>query len=190
LRDLQTSEAREDWRALEAQRLVTESHDHMKRKEQMKFKNVTPIFVLPLVPVVALTLALSTGSASVSASSERDRPLHVTKECSEYTGAAGSFCTITSSSLERITIGSRVYYDQPAGIPAGMLDSNVVLDAGNGNRAVGRCTLDATTGLGLCTFSDGMGRFAGFNARVQVTPPSGPGDDWHWEGTYSFNPND
>ena len=40
-------------------------------------------------------------------------------------------------------------------IPAGMLDSNVVLDAGNGNRAVGRCTLDLVTGLGLCTFSDG-----------------------------------
>ena len=153
----------------------------------MKFKNLSPIFVLPLVPVAALTLALSTGAASVSASSDRDTPLHVTKECSEYTGAAGSFCTITSSSLGRIKVGSRVYYDQPIGIPAGLLDSNVVLDAGNGNRAVGRCTLDATTGLGLCTFSDGMGRFAGFKARVQVSPPSGPGDDWHWDGTYSFS---
>jgi hypothetical protein len=152
----------------------------------MKFKTLTPIFVLPFVPVVALTLALGTGASPVYASSDGNRALHVTKECSEYTGAAGSFCTITSSSLGRIKVGSRVYYDQPAGIPAGMLDSNVVLDAGNGNRAVGRCTLDAATGLGLCTFSDGMGRFAGFSARVQVTPPSGPGDDWHWEGTYSF----
>ena len=44
------------------------------------------------------------------------------------------------------------YYNQPAGIPAGLLDSNIVIDAGNGNRAVGRCTLDMTTGLGLCTF--------------------------------------
>ncbi|HEY7185470.1 MAG TPA: hypothetical protein VH436_02920 [Vicinamibacterales bacterium] len=152
----------------------------------MTFKTLTPIFVLPLVPVLALTLALSTGTASVSAFGERDRPLHVTKECTQYTGAAGSFCTITSSNLGRIKVGSRVYYDQPAGIPAGMLDSNVVLDAGNGNRAVGRCTLDAATGLGICTFSDGIGKFAGFNARVQVSPPSSAEDDWHWEGTYSF----
>ena len=154
----------------------------------MTFKTLTPIYVLPLVAVAALTLALSVGAASVSASSERIRALHVTKECSEYTGAAGSFCTITSSNLGRIKVGSRVYYDQPAGIPTGLLDTNVVLDAGDGNRAVGRCTVDLTTGLGLCTFSDGTGRFAGFNARVQVSPPSSAADDWHWEGTYSFSP--
>jgi hypothetical protein len=150
----------------------------------MTFKTLTPIFVLPLVPVIALTLALSTGAAPVSASSERDRPLHVTKECSEYTGAAGSFCTITSSNLGRIKVGSRVYYDQPAGIPTGLLDSNVVLDAGNGNRAVGRCTLDLTTGLGLCTFSDGTGRFTGFNARLAVDCSTGP--ECSLDGTYSF----
>ena len=154
----------------------------------MTFKTLTPIYVLPLVPVVALTLALSTGAAPVSASSEQDRPLHVTKECSEYTGAAGSFCTITSSNLARIKVGSRVYYDQPAGIPAGLLDSNVVLDAGNGNRAVGRCTLDLTTFLGLCTFSDGTGRFAGFNARLRVDCSSGP--ECSLDGTYSFNRRD
>jgi len=159
----------------------------------MKLKTLTPIFALPLVPVaavVALALALSTGTASVSASSDRNRALHVTKECTEYFGAAGEFCTITSSNLARIKVGSRVYYDQPANIPEGLLDSNVVLDAGNGNRALGRCTLDLTTGLGLCTFSDGIGRFAGFNARVQVSPPSAEEEDWRWEGTYSFSPID
>src|SRR5688500_7105249 len=55
-----------------------------KRTRQMKLKTVTPIFALPLAGVVALTLALSTGAASVSASSERNRALHVTKECNEY----------------------------------------------------------------------------------------------------------
>jgi hypothetical protein len=113
----------------------------------------------------------------------------VTKECSQYFGNAGEFCTITSSNLRTIKVGSRVYYDQPVGIPAGLLDSNVVLDAGNGNRAVGRCTLDLTTGLGLCTFSDGTGRFAGFNARVRVSPPTAT-EDWRWDGTYSFSPLD
>ena len=103
-----------------------------------------------------------------------------------YTGKAGSFCTITSSNLARIKVGSIVFYDQAAGTPTGLLDSNVILDAGNGNRAVGRCTLELATGLGLCTFSDGTGRFAGFSARVRVSPPEDE-VNWHWEGTYSFD---
>jgi hypothetical protein len=158
----------------------------------MKFRTVIPVFALALVPLAgyaALSVGLTNGVAAVSASSERSRELHVTKECSEWTGAAGDFCTITSSNLARIKVGSRVYYDQAAGIPAGLLDSNVVLDAGNGNRAVGRCTLDLATGTGLCTFSDGTGRFGGFSARVRVSPPT-DGVNWHWDGTYSFSPGD
>jgi len=143
--------------------------------------------LVPLVPVVAMTLALSTATTPVRASSGRSKALHVTKECSEYLGAAGQFCTITSSNLARIKAGSRVYYDQPAGIPAGLLDSNIVLDAGNGNRALGRCTVDLATGLGVCTFSDGTGKLAGFTARVEVSPPADEQDDWHWEGTYNFD---
>ena len=117
--------------------------------------------------------------------SARKGDLHVTKECSQYSGAAGSFCTIKSSNLEEIEIDSIVFYDQAAGIPTGLLDSNVVLDAGNGDRAVGRCTLDLATGLGLCTFSDGTGGFTGFHARVEVSYLGGY--DWAWDGTYSFS---
>jgi len=103
----------------------------------MNLKTLTRIFVLPLVPIGALTLALSTGAASLSASGERSRPLHVTKECAGATVGAWEYCTITSSNLGRIKVGSRVYYDQAAGTPAGLLDSNVVLDAGDGNRSRG-----------------------------------------------------
>ena len=133
---------------------------------------------------VALTVSLTMGATSISAQSGRNGQLHETKECSAYTGSAGSFCTITSSDLAEIKTGSKVSYDQPAGIPAGLLDSNVVLDAGTGNRALGRCTLDLTTGLGLCTFSDGTGQFTGFTARVDVDCRSG----CRWDGTYSFSP--
>jgi hypothetical protein len=122
----------------------------------------------------------------MSASSGRSGLLQVDKECSEYQGQPGDFCTITSSNLSEITPGAKVFYTQPAGIPAGMLDTNVLLDAGDGSRAIGRCTLDFATGRGLCTFSDGTGDFAGFNARVKVTPPGFEGDDWHWRGTYGF----
>jgi hypothetical protein len=38
----------------------------------------------------------------------------------------------------------------------------------------------------LCTFSDGLGDFAGFHARIRVTPPN-DGVNWHWDGTYDFD---
>ena len=112
----------------------------------------------------------------------------MTKECSEDFGAAGDWCTVTVSNLRRLPVGSRILYSQAMGIPAGLLDSNVVLDAGDGSRAVGRCTLDLATGLGLCTFSDGTGQLAGFQARVHVTCP-GDGIVCDLDGTYSFTPS-
>ena len=151
----------------------------------MRFKVIPTFVALVLVAgFVALTLSLSAGAASVSASSEKKGQLHLTKECSLYTGLPGSFCTFTSSNLAQISVGSRVYYSQAAGTPPG-LDSNVVLDAGDGNRAVGRCTLDFATGRGLCTFSDGTGQLTGFTARVDVSSNGGP--NWNWNGMYKFN---
>jgi hypothetical protein len=157
----------------------------------MKSKRLTRIMSLvslvPFVSFAVLTTSLGT-MALASAASKRNGILHVTKDCppTQYTGAPGSFCTITSSNLLEIRVGSKVFYDQAAGIPAGLLDSNVVLDAGNGDRAVGRCTLDFSTGLGLCTFSDGTGDLAGFHARIDVDCRSG----CRWDGPYSFTPRD
>jgi len=158
----------------------------------MKHKLMTRIFALvPVTGVVAVTLSLS--MPSVSSAAGRSGALHVTKECSQYTGAAASFCTITSSNLAEIKVGSKVYYelDNTANLAAGFFDSPVVLDAGNNNRAVGRCTLDAAFTFGLCTFSDGIGRFAGFQARIDVTPfTSSPTEiNYHWDGRYSFGGN-
>jgi hypothetical protein len=140
---------------------------------------------LAILGLLAGVAALASGTNSVSAS-PRSGSLQVDKECSDYQGQPGEFCTITSSSLSEIAPGSKVVYTQPANIPVNMLDSNVLLDAGDGNRAIGRCTLDFATGRGLCTFSDGTGRFAGFQARVEVSPPAFEDDDWHWRGTYGF----
>jgi hypothetical protein len=117
--------------------------------------------------------------------------LHVTKECSQYTGKAGGYCTITSSNLAAIKVGSQIIYeaDQTANSAAGFLSTDVFLDAGAGNMAVGHCTVDAAN-FGLCTFSDGTGQFTGFQARVAVsgfsTSPSEV--NYHWDGTYSFTP--
>ncbi len=138
--------------------------------------------------IVTNTGAVFTGSAIRL---DTSGALHLTKECSQYTGQAAGYCTITSSNFAAITPGSKVFYtqDQTANFAAGFFDTDVVLYAGTGNRAVGHCTLDAAS-FGLCTFSDGTGVFAGFQARVNVSPfTSAPTEvNYHWDGTYSFTP--
>ena len=135
--------------------------------------------------------ALSTTENRVSAltaSAPRSGDFHVTKECSEDSGLAGAFCTITSSNVKAIEKGSRVIYLQAPG--ATSLDSDVVLDTpgpGN-NRAFGHCALNFLTLTGLCTFDGGTGKFTGFHASAAVSHLGG--FDWAWDGTFSFNPHD
>jgi hypothetical protein len=153
----------------------------------MTMQSRTMTAIVSLLAAGALTPAsgLAGGPAS-----RRAGDVHIIKECSHYTGAAGSFCTITESNVAEIPAGSRVNYDQgiypPASgsYPGGLLDSNVVLDAGNGNAAIGRCTLDGATNLGVCTFTDGTGNLAGFHARVNIAPTTGV--YYSWIGTYHF----
>jgi hypothetical protein len=123
-----------------------------------------------------------------AASSPRSGAIHVEKECSAYTGHAGDFCTITSSTLEQIEAGSTVTYASDA--VGTLLDTDVVLDLpGPGNNAAfGHCTLDLATGLGGCEFSGGTGKFTWFHASVAVTPLGGP--NFAWNGTYGFSPRD
>jgi hypothetical protein len=141
----------------------------------------TKIFLT--LALVAAFVVMTLGAVPASASSVRHGKFHLTKDCSAYTGKAGSFCTVTASSLPEIVVGSKVFYFQPIIPSTGLLDSNVVLDAGEGNRAVGHCTLDLATALALCTFSDGTGAFWGFHARVKG---SGTFANYHWHGTYTF----
>ena len=112
----------------------------------------------------------------------RSGDLHVTKECSEYRGMAGDFCTITSSNIEEIEPGAKVVYEQPAG--EGSLDTDVVLEAGPGNTASGHVKLDLGAGTGEVTFSGGTGALAGFQAHVDVSADAA--GLWHWDGTYTF----
>ena len=136
-----------------------------------------------IVVLAAGFVAMTLAGAPASAASQQHRSIHVTKECSAHTGAPGTFCTVTASTLPAIAVGSRVFYFQSPIPSTGLLDSNVVLDDGNGNRAVGRCTLDLATHLALCTFSDGTGSFRGFHARFDG---SGSSAEYHWDGTYYF----
>lgn len=113
----------------------------------------------------------------------RSGELEVTKECSEYQGRAGDFCTITSSNIEEIEAGAKVIYAEAAA--EGNLDTDVVLDAGSGNTAKGHVVLDLAASKGTVTFSGGTGMFVGFEAHADVTEDSD--GLWHWGGTYSFD---
>lgn len=161
--------------------------------------------LLAVAVLAAMTLPLMPRAAHAA---ERNGELHVTKDCSEYTNDAGTYCTIESSNLGEL-VGAKVFYTQavvgcdtgattypcPSPAPATpeggyiALDSNVVLYVGTGDWVVGRCTLDLNNS-GLCTFSDGTGKFTGFHGRVAVsyTPTAADPYLFTWDGTYRFSP--
>jgi hypothetical protein len=141
--------------------------------------NIKAIIGLLLAAVAAGAFAVAS-AAGDTGSSPRSGALHVTKECSEYHGLPGQFCTITSSNIPQIKRGMRVVYLQPFG-PNG-LDSDIVLSRGHGSAAFGHVVLNATTSR--VTFSDGRGAFGGFRADVAVS--SDASGVWYWDGTYSF----
>ena len=85
--------------------------------------------------------ASGTVAASVSASSPRSGALHVTKECSEDTGLPGAFCTITSSNIGAIEVGSRVIYLQAAFQPFGFPQSKALYH---------RCKITKAPSLNKC----------------------------------------
>ncbi len=140
--------------------------------------------------LLAATVAAAALAPSVLASSPRSGALHVTKECSAYTGLAGSYCTITSSNVSAIKVGSRVVYASSAGDPTpGVLDSDLIIDGPGHNTAYGHVVLDLTTSTGVVTFHGGTGSFTGFHAGpIIVACPSLPACSW--DGPYSFRPHD
>ena len=149
----------------------------------MKTTRIQTLFALVLV---AGSIALTLGTTSASESRERKGTIHLVKDTSQYSGLPGGFATITTSDFAPIPVGSKIYYDQAPDIPTGLIDSSVVLDAGNGNRSVGRCTTDLVTWIGLCTFSDGIGTMAGFHARLDVSLKSLDLGTFDLRGTYGF----
>jgi len=142
-----------------------------------------------LLVVAAAILSLAALAPAVAAS-PRSGDVHITKECSAYAGQAGGYCTITSSNIKAIPVGSRVIYLEALAAPYTVLDTDIVLDPpgpGN-NKAFGHVLLDLSTGKGVVTFSGGTGKFTWFQARADVSYLGGA--DWAWEGTYWFGHDD
>ena len=135
--------------------------------------------------VLLVVLGFSVSAASSQTRSPRaTKAFQATKDCSGFTGLAGAFCTVRSSNVKAVKVGSKIFYFQVAGKTA--LYSDIVIYVGPGTVATGHCLLRFATGVGLCTISDGTGKLAGFHARVRVTADSSVPKLWHWDGTYSF----
>ena len=144
-------------------------------------------FIL-LVAVIAAGVVAAVGSARAT---PRSGALHVTKECTQYTRLAGSFCTITSSNIPEIEVGSKAIYTIASG--SSVLDTDLTLELpGPGNNAAtGHVVLALAAGQGTVTFSGGTGKFTHFHADVVVTRIGAPAlRTWSWDGTYSFDPHD
>ena len=135
--------------------------------------------------------SVASSTASAAGDFPRSGDVHITKNCRDYHGAAGEFCTITSSNVKEIEVGTRIVYASDLVFP--QLDTDIVLDPpgpGN-NKAFGQCTLNLISSLGQCTLSGGTGKFTHIRFSVNVTQlPGNNGEDWAWDGNYSFNPRD
>ena len=127
-------------------------------------------------------------------SSRKSGELHLTKECSQYTAAAGGFCTITESNLDEITVGTREFALKDADVVAGTLNSDGVIYVRDGELALNHCDISnifATEGvIGSCTFSGGIGHLSGFHANVVVSVNEDDPNKADFDGTYSFRDRD
>jgi hypothetical protein len=95
-------------------------------------------------------------------------------DCTNYTGAAGSSCTVSSSNIEEIPVRTVLYHLQAANIVPGLLDTSIVYDAGNGNRMSGHCTTDLVSSIGVCLIMYGSGDLAGIEGYLDIAPVSPP----------------
>ena len=134
-------------------------------------------------------LLVALGSSASASSSTNQAPretkeFHATKDCSGMTGLVGAYCTIRSSNVKALKVGSKIFYVQEAGRTG--VDSDIVIYVKRGSVATGHCFLGGGA-PGLCTISDGTGTLSGLRLRVRVTPSSSIPKLWHWDGTYSFN---
>jgi hypothetical protein len=119
----------------------------------------------------------------MNTSALRSGTLYVTKECSEYTGEAGSFCTIESSDFGPLPPGSRIVYAEAVTADGG-LDTDIVVTTPSGDTAEGHVVLDGATHTGTVTLAGGTGELAAIAAELVVAPLGEP--NYSWEGQYSY----
>jgi hypothetical protein len=147
---------------------------------------------MPIAGLAAIALCTLAAPTSATAEEGQNGQIHIQKICpgTTFTGANGSYCSVTVSDQAALPISTKIYYN---GLPAvkegekAFLDSPVVLYVDTTNWAIGRCTVNLANAQGLCIVTDGVGQLAGFSARIDVRIDFLSGIIY-WDGTYSFAP--
>jgi hypothetical protein len=140
-----------------------------------------------------VTRTPTTPSASPPATMPVDpnaTPIHLVKDCSEFTGEIPSYCSISGSDYAPIPVGAKVNYLGPLLTSPHFLSSDVEIDDANGSTATGFCMFDPrpTEDRGLCTFWEGTGALSGFTAIFVVSIDAA--GQWHLDGeSYGMSPS-
>jgi hypothetical protein len=132
----------------------------------------------------ALAAAAVSPAAAVTPPPDGWSTLALAKECSSFAGQVGDHCTITASNLDAIPAGTLARYYGPV-LEGTFVSSVVILDAGEGDTAIGYCSVGPSgEPMGSCSFTGGSGTLAGFRAIVAVSID--PDGEWHWDGLYQL----
>jgi hypothetical protein len=92
---------------------------------------------------------------------------------------------VLESNVPALKKGTKILYYGPVNDSPAFSYSNVVLDNGAGDTAMGNCIVDNSAGpKGMCAFYAGSGSLTGFLAIVQVTVDAK--QVWHWDGSYAI----
>ena len=76
----------------------------------MKTRRIPAKTIFGLLLAVVMVAAFATAGSAENTGNPRSGDLHVTKECSQFNGLPGGFCTITGSNLNAIDAGMKVVY--------------------------------------------------------------------------------
>ncbi|CAN5632114.1 hypothetical protein BH23CHL7_BH23CHL7_15140 [soil metagenome] len=131
-----------------------------------------------LIVVAATVLTIS----GCSAAADTPKPFKLDKTCDEVG------CTIVSSDLAAIPVGTLITYTQIG--DGSTQQSNATFTTMDGS-ASGFCDFnyDGKPLAAQCTFLSGTGALTGFHLVADVTltgDGASPDSVWHWEGTYWY----
>ena len=101
----------------------------------------------------------------------RSGTLHVTKECSQYTGEPGSFLAPSPLRTSMRSRSARRSSTPRRSRPRAVLDSDIVVNTPTGDAAYGHVVLDGATQSGMVKLAGGTGQLAQLAAGLVVRAP-------------------
>src|ERR1700694_3942682 len=105
----------------------------------------------PMCPTKNLSVSAASDANDDGEDSPRAGTFHALKNCDQYSGLAGGFCTLTASTLRQIPVGTKVVYASAATATALSSDVTLVPPSPGNNVAFGHVELNRVTRTGTAT---------------------------------------